>query len=81
MPKADKEKLILKQVYDGTAKTGYEDQHGCCWETCWTGGTLDENRCDHCGENVSETLVCMDGGAAYCLDCLDELFDVEYVEN
>ena len=63
------------------AKTGYEDQHGCTWETCWTGGTLDENACDECAENVSETLVCMDGGEAYCWACLKKVFDVEYAED
>jgi len=81
MPEPPKEKLILRKIHAGMAVTTYEDQHGNSWQTCWTAGTLDENLCDECGENVGETLVCMDGGEAYCWECLERIFEVEYKEN
>ena len=56
----------------------YIDQDGCVWREIDTAGYLDENLCTECSKDVSWTLLCLDGGEAYCNDCLNKLYEVQW---
>lgn len=72
-------KLILRDDGIGIARKSYDDQDGCKWIETDTRGYLDENECTECGQDTGWTLMCLDGGDAYCEKCLSKLFDIEYV--
>jgi len=72
------DKLLLKDDGQGISRKSYDDQDGCKWIETDTSGYLDENVCDKCNHDVSQTITCLDGGETYCGDCLHKFFNVTF---